>query len=324
MDASSPSPVVHAMTRTAAKSRHAYSSGPISALFVLIWSSGYIAGKIGLAHAGPFSLLVARFSFAALAFALLATAARTPLPSLRACLHSAIAGLLLLALQFGAVYVGVAWGAEVGVAALVIGAMPLLTAALSPWFGERVTARQWFGLVLGLSGVVLVLADRLGFGTGGIGAYVLLLLGLVGISVGTLYQKRFASAIDMRVGLTVQHAVAALVLLPFAVHEGLRFDNSIALLASLSWLVAINSVGGFAVLFMLLRGGAANRVAQLFFLVPPVTALMGFVVLGEQFTAMKLVGFAVAAAGVWIGTRPAPRRSRFGRRRHLPCVRNLR
>jgi drug/metabolite transporter (DMT)-like permease len=241
---------------------------------------------------------------------LLMAFARPAWPGWRAGLHSAVVGLLSLALQFGAVYVGVAWGAEVGVAALVIGAMPLLTAALSPWFGERVTARQWLGLFLGLGGVLLVLADRLGVGNAGIGAYVLLLLGLVGISVGTLYQKRFASAIDMRVGLTVQHAVATLALLPFALHEGLKFDGSFALVASLSWLVAVNSVGGFAVLFMLLRQGAANRVAQLFFLIPPVTAVLGFALLGEHFTMMKLAGFVIAATGVWIGTRTGMSRNR--------------
>jgi drug/metabolite transporter (DMT)-like permease len=148
-----------------------------------------------------------------------------------------------------------------------------------------------------------VLADRLAIGNAAIGAYVLLVLGLVGISVGTLYQKRFASAIDMRLGLTVQHAVAALVLLPFALHEGLQFDHSLALVASLSWLVAVNSVGGFAVLFTLLRHGAANRVAQLFFLIPPVTAILGFALLGEHFTIMKFAGFVLAAIGVWLGTR---------------------
>ncbi|HZP66542.1 MAG TPA: DMT family transporter [Rudaea sp.] len=292
-----PAPTIAAASRTA-------SSLVPSLMFVLVWSSGYVAGKTALAHAGAFSLLAARFAGAALAFGVAAALARPRWLGLRALAPSAVVGLLSLALQFGAIYVGVQWGAEVGVAALVIGAMPLVTAALAPWFGERVGARQWLGLALGLAGVLLVLADRLGFGHASAGAYVLLLLGLVGISLGTLYQKRHASAIDMRLGLAVQHAVAALAMLPFAIGEGFRFDGSSALVASLAWLVAINSIGGFALLFVLLRRGAANRVAQLFFLIPPVTAVLGFALLGEDFTALKLAGFLLAAIGVYLGTRP--------------------
>ena len=223
---------------------------------------------------------------------------------MRASLHSAVVGVLSLGLQFGGIYLGVQWGAEIGVAALVVGAMPLVTAALAPWFGETVTARQGFGLALGLSGVLLVLADRLHVGGGSPAAYLLLGLGLLGISLGTLYQKRHASAVDARVGLAVQHAAATVVLLPLAIHEGWRLDGSLALAASLGWLIAVNSVGGFGLLFVLLRHGAANRVAQLFFLIPPVTAVISYALLGERFTVLKLIGFAIAAAGVYLGTRP--------------------
>lgn len=281
------------------------STSALGAGFVVLWSSGYVAGKIALAHAGAFNLLLARFALATIAFALLAAMARVGLPNRRAVLHSAVVGVLSLALQFGAVYLGVQWGAEVGVAALVIGAMPLVTTLLAPWFGERIGARQWLGLALGLGGVLMVLADRLHFGGASSGAYLLLVLSLLGISFGTLYQKRHASAVDARVGLTIQHATATLVMLPFALHEGLHFDVSPALCASLGWLVVVNSLGGFGLLFALLRRGAANRVAQLFFLIPPVTAVMSWLFVGEQFTALKLAGFLVAASGVYLGTRPA-------------------
>jgi drug/metabolite transporter (DMT)-like permease len=281
------------------------STSLLGAAFVVLWSSGYIAGKVALDHSGSFSLLVARFALATLAFALLALIGRVAMPAWRDALHSAVVGALSLALQFGAVYLGVQWGAEIGVAALVIGSMPLMAALFAPLFGERVTPRQWLGLAFGLGGVLLVLADRLHFGGAPLGAYLLLLLSLLGISLGTSYQKRFASRIDARAGLTIQHAVATLILLPFALHEGWRFDFSPALNASLAWLVLVNSVGGFGLLFALLRRGAASRVAQLFFLIPPVTAVMGFVFVGEQFTALKLLGFAIAAGGVYLGTRPA-------------------
>lgn len=276
-----------------------------SAAFVVLWSTGYIAGKFGLAHAAAFNLLAARFAGATLVFAVLAIIARAGWPGWRAAAHSAVVGVLSLAVSFGGVYLGVQWGAEIGVAALLIGAMPLLTAAIAPWFGEHIGARQWFGLVLGLAGVLLVLADRLHFGGAPASAYLLLIVGLAGMSLGTLYQKRHASAIDARVGLTVQHAAAGLAVLPFALHEGLQFDGSPALAASIAWLIIVNSVGGIGLLFVLLRRGAANRVAQLFFLIPPVTAVMSYVVLGEQFTGLKLIGFAIAATGVYLGTRPA-------------------
>jgi len=286
------------------RERQANSAALASTAFVLLWSTGYIAGKFALAHAAAFNLLTVRFAGATLAFALLAIIARAAWPSWRAAAHSAVVGVLSLALSFGGVYLGVEWGAEIGVAALVVGAMPLLTAAIAPWFGECVSVRQWFGLAVGLAGVLLVLADRLHIGAAPPSAYLMLVVGLVGISLGTLYQKRHASAIDPRAGLAIQHAAAALAVLPFALHEGLRFDGSAALAASTAWLIVVNSVGGFGLLFLLLRRGAANRVAQLFFLIPPVTAVMSHVVLGEQFTLFKLLGFIVAAAGVYIGTRP--------------------
>lgn len=290
---------------TPASSQAALSTAKLGTLFVLTWSSGYIAGKLALAHAGAFTMLTARFAGAAAIFAILALVARSKWPSWRVTLHSAVVGVLSLALQFGGAYVGVQQGAEVGVAALVIGAMPLVTAALAPFFGERVTARQWIGLALGLGGVLLVLADRLSLGGAPMSAYLLLVMGLVSISVGTLYQKRFASKVDMRVGLTIQHVTATLVLLPFAFGEGFRVDSTATSVLSIGWLIAINSIGGFALLFELLRRGAANRVAQLFFLIPPVTAVWGYFFFGENFTVMKLAGFVVAAAGVYLGTRPA-------------------
>jgi len=310
MDGSHSKPLPAAVSMTRRAPSGISSTSALGAAFVMLWSTGYIAGKIALTHAGAFNLLVVRFAGATLAFALLAALARVGLPHWRAVMHSAVVGLMSLALQFGAVYLGVQWGAEVGVAALVIGAMPLVTAALAPWFGERITARQWIGLALGLAGVLLVLADRLHFGGASVGAYLLLVAGLLGISLGTLYQKRYASNIDARVGLTVQHAAATLVLIPFALHEGLRLDFSPALAASVGWLIIVNSVGGFGVLFVLLRRGAANRVAQLFFLIPPVTAVISYALLGEQFSLLKLAGFAVAAGGVYLGTRPAVAGSR--------------
>lgn len=275
----------------------------LPAAFVVVWSSGYLVSKVAIAHAGPFTVLVLRFGIAALAFAALAAVARPAWPPLRTLAHSAVVGLFTLALQFGGLYTGLALGASAGVAALVIGAMPIGVSLLATLGGERLTRRQWLGFAFGFAGVLLVVADRIDPNALTPAALVALAVGLVGICVGTVYQKRYASTVDLRIGLGVQHLVAALVLLPFAAHEGFRHDGSAAFVLSLGWLVLGNSLGGFGLLFLLIRRGATTSVAALFYLVPPVTAAMSYVALGEALTAFKLAGFAFAAAGVFLATR---------------------
>lgn len=275
----------------------------IPAVFIVVWSSGYLASKVALAHAAPFTVLVLRFAIAALVFAALATVARATWPPARALAHSAVTGLLTLALQFGALYTGMALGASAGIAALVIGAMPIGVSLIATLTGESLTRRQWLGLALGFGGVLLVVADRIDPNALTPAAFIALLVALVGISAGTVYQKRYATSIDLRIGLGVQHAVAALVLLPFAAYEGFHHDGSTAFALSLGWLVVGNSLGGFGLLFLLIRRGAATSVAALFYLVPATTAAMSWLLLGEALTALKFAGFALAAGGVFLATR---------------------
>ena len=279
-------------------------TGVLSAAFVLLWCTGYPAGKIALLHAAPFTLLLARFGSAGVLYAMLALLGRAAWPRGREAMHSAVVGALSLALQFGGVYLAVALGVNVGFAALVIGTMPIVTALLGRFIGESVQPRQWLGFGLGFVGVALVVADRLGAGGegAGIGAYLALVLGLLGISIGTLYQKRYGSALDLRSGLAIQHLAACALLLPLAWHEGFRTDASPAFFGSVGWLIAVNSLAGFALFFVLLRRGAASKVAALFFLMPPVTAMLDFIVLDEPLTSLKVLGFAVAAFGVYLGT----------------------
>lgn len=294
-----------------AASRFAIPTGVLSAAFVLLWCTGYPAGKIALLHAAPFTLLLVRFGSAGLLYAVLALLGGAVWPDRRAAMHSAVVGALSLALQFGGVYLAVALGINVGFAALVIGTMPIVTALLGRFIGESVRPLQWFGFGLGFAGVALVVSDRLGMGadSASAGAYVALICGLLGISVGTLYQKRFGSALDLRSGLTIQHLAACVLLLPLAWHEGFRIDGTPALFASICWLIVVNSLAGFALFFILLRRGAASKVATLFFLMPPVTALLDFAVLDEPLTMLKMLGFAVAAFGVYLGTRTAIRKN---------------
>jgi drug/metabolite transporter (DMT)-like permease len=276
--------------------------------FVLLWCTGYPAGKIAVQHGAPFTVLLLRFVFATAIFGALAAIANAPRPQWRALGHSAVVGLLSLALSFAGVYEGLRLGVSTGVTALFIGAMPLATGALGLAFGERLSLRQWIGFVLGFAGVALVLEGRLdGGGHANAYGYLASFVGLIGLSLGTLYQKRHSSQIDLRIGLAVQHAAAALAVLPLAGFvEHFHMDGSPIFIGVVAWIVLVNAVGGFALLFALLRRGAATEVAALFYLVPPVTALMGFFVLGERLSLPMLPGFVLVALGVWLGTHRAP------------------
>lgn len=270
--------------------------------FVVVWCTGYIAGKLMLGHAAPFTALVWRFGLAGLVFSALALAVGTRCGR-RDVLHSMVTGVLMLSMQFGGVYLAMGWGASAGVTALVIGVMPLLVAFLVMLAGsERLGLAQWCGLLLGFAGVLLVMADRVD-GATPLRAWIALVVGLAGISMGTLYQKRYSSRIDLRLGLAIQNGVATLALLPLALAEGFRYEAGRAFYEPLAWTVLVNSVGGFALLFLLIRRDAATGVAALFFLMPPVTAVFGHFLLGEHLTPLKLGGFLLAAMGVWLATR---------------------
>jgi drug/metabolite transporter (DMT)-like permease len=276
----------------------------LGSAFVLLWCTGYPAARIALDHFAPFTLLTARFGGAGLVYAACALLGRAAWPGGRAAVHSAVVGSLTLALQFGALYLAVVLGVNVGIIALVIGTMPIVTAVLGLLLGERVQPLQWFGFAFGFTGVALAVSEGLGTAQGvGPGAIIAVLCGLLAISVGTVYQKRFASDVDMRSGLALQHLVAAALVLPFAAYEGFHFDRSGAAMASLAWVIGINSMAAFGLLFVLLRRGAVNQVAALFFLMPPVTALIDYVVLGDKLTLLKVAGIAAAAFGVYLATR---------------------
>jgi drug/metabolite transporter (DMT)-like permease/RimJ/RimL family protein N-acetyltransferase len=281
-------------------------AGLLSAAFVLFWSSGYPAARIALDHSGPFTLLMLRFAGAGLIFAALAGLSRVAWPRGRAALHSALVGSLQLGLAFGALYWAASQGVNVGLIALVIGTMPIVTALLGrALFAEAVRPLQWIGFALGFAGVAVAVGESVTPGRGaGPAAHLAVLAGLLAISFGTLYQKHHASNVDPRSGLALQHLTATALLLPFAVHEGFRVDASAAFLGSLAWVIGINSLTGFALFFVLLRRGAVNQVAALFFLMPPATAVIDYLVLADALTAYQLAGLALAALGVYLATRP--------------------
>jgi drug/metabolite transporter (DMT)-like permease len=279
----------------------------LGALFVVLWSSAWIAGKIGLPYAGPFTLLLIRFGAAAAVLLLVALASGAPWPDKLADYgHLAVAGALIQGLALGCAYLGLQLGVSAGMSALVNGLAPLLTAlGAVPFLGERVAPRQWLGLFAGLVGVALVVIDRVSLGDANWQGYAATFAALAALVCGTLYQKKYCSRMDLRTGTLIQLAVAAAaVFLPALRLEGLEVEWNRTLILASSWLSLANSIGAFSLLYLLLRNGEASRVSALFYLVPPITAVMGFAAFHETLNAVALTGFAITVGGVYFGTRP--------------------
>jgi drug/metabolite transporter (DMT)-like permease len=269
-------------------------------LFVFLWSTGFIGAKYGLPYAGPFTYLAIRFWLVTALLATVAWLGGARWPRGRDELaHLAIAGLLVHGVYLSGAFTSMFHGVEAGVSALIVGVQPPLTAALAgPFLGERVTARGWLGLGLGFVGVVLVVVNKLELGLGTPLGMALSGMALVGITLGTLYQKRFCSGMDIRSGGVVQFAAAGIpvTILAFAV-EGHRVAWTPTFLFALSWMVLVMSLGAITLLYLLIRRGEAYRVSTLFFLVPATTAVLGYFAFGERLTPLALVGMVLVAGG---------------------------
>ena len=277
----------------------AFAAASLPVLFILLWSSGYVAGKIALPHTGPLTLLTLRFGLAAVVLIAVALATGAPWPHrARAWGHLAVVGLLMQVLHFSGIYFALQWGLSAGVAGLLIGLMPLATAFGAHWWlGERLGSRQALGLLGGLAGVALVVADKPLAGAWP--ACAAAGVGLLGLVAGTLYQKRFCAHMDLRSGAGVQMAVSALaVALMAGPTEGFRVDWQPGFIGAWLWVALVNSIGAFSLMFLMIRRGQAGQVARLFFLIPGVSALMGFVLLGEHLAPLAMAGFALSACAV--------------------------
>ena len=276
-------------------------------LFVLLWSTGFIGAKLGLPYAEPFTFLGVRMAIATALLLLFSWLTRAPWPSSwQETAHQAMAGLLVHATYLGGVFTAIGLGLPAGVTALIVGIQPLLTAALAGWvLGERVSARQWLGLVLGLAGVGLVVSDKMGVGTATRAGLFSSLLALVGITVGTLYQKRFCAGMDLRSGGVIQYAATGLVLLGLAlIFESMQIQWTGEFMFALGWLVLVLSVGAVGLLYTLIRHGAAARIASLFYLTPPFTAVFAYFLFGETLSPLAVLGMAVTVIGVVLVNAP--------------------
>ncbi len=279
-------------------------------LFVLLWSTGFIGAKFGLPYAEPLTFLSTRYVLVIGLMLALVLATRAPWPkSPREFMHIGVTGLLLHALYLGGVFVAIHRGLPAGVTALVVGMQPLLTALGAGWLlGERVSARQWAGLALGFAGVALVVGDKARLDGAGPGelwhALLPALVALLAITVGTLYQKRFCPRFDLRTGSVVQFLpTLALTALVASQTETLHIAWHGEFVFALLWLVLVLSLGAISLLNLLIRNGSAVNVASLFYLTPPTTALIAWLMFGETLSAAAVAGMLIAVCGVWLARR---------------------
>jgi drug/metabolite transporter (DMT)-like permease len=278
----------------------------IPAVFVLLWSTGFIGARLGLPYAGPLTFLSLRYALAAGLLVIIALSVRAPWPGRPTeIVHYAIAGLLVHGVYLGGVFLGISLGVEAGISALIVSLQPLLVAAFAGLLlGERVSVRQWAGLALGFIGVSLILFHKLGRGFSDALGGLACVVALLGITTGTLYQKRFGAGMDLRTGTAIQFAAAGLATAPLAlIFEQARVVWSGEFVFSLVWLVLVLSLGAVSLLYVLIRRGAAASVSSLFFLVPPCTALIAWPLFGERLGPAALLGMALTLGGVILAAR---------------------
>ena len=271
-------------------------------LFVLLWSTGFIGARLGLPHAEPLSFLFIRYLAVIALMTLVALVSGARWPSRPSdWWHIGVAGLLVHGVYLGGVFIAIARGLPPGVASLVVGVQPLLTAVGAGWLlGETVLRRQWLGLMLGFLGVGLVVFGKVGAGFG-MDALLPAVVALLGITAGTLYQKRHCAAFDWRTGAVAQFLPTAVVTGALALMtEHFRFDWTGELVLALVWLVLVLSVGAISLLNWLIRHSNAVNMASLFYLVPPSTALLAWLLFGDVFSGLALLGMAIAVTGVYL------------------------
>jgi drug/metabolite transporter (DMT)-like permease len=276
------------------------------AIFVLLWSTGFVATKYVVHNADPLTYLAIRMALVVVLMAVIAAIARPKWPDRIGIAHSVVAGILVHGFYLGGTAIAIAHSIPAGLSALIPGLQPILTSTLANrWLGERVMPLQWAGLLLGLAGVLLLLHDRPRSGEAGWG-WLASGVSLVSITLGTLYQRRYCGKIDWRagnlvqyIGVTIFFAVGALLFENRVVHWTTEF------VLALGWLAVVLSIGSIGLLYWLIRRSAATSVASLFYLVPAVTAIMAYILFGEWLNPIEIVGMIACAAAVFLVNRRA-------------------
>jgi len=283
-------------------------------VFVLIWSTGFVAARLAMPHSPPFSFMTVRFALSALCFFAWIALAGAAWPLGRAQWgHLAVTGLLMQAGYLGGVWSAVKAGMGAGTVALLVGLQPVLTALWltatasrateGAGIAAKVSMREWLGLLLGFSGLALVVWPKLGTGEVTPANLALAIVALLSITVGTLYQKRYVAPCDVRSASAVQMLAALVVSAPLAWLEPEAMDWHLNLAAAMAWSVGVLTLGGSSLLYLLIERGEATAVTSLLYLVPPCTALMAWLLFGEAFTPLMMLGMALTVVGVAIVVR---------------------
>ncbi len=285
---------------------------PLPVVFLFLWSTGFIGSKLGAPYAEPFIFLGIRFFVAALIMGFLAFIFKAKWPSNPTqILHAIVVGVLVHGCYLGGVFWAIDNGISAGLSALIVSLQPLITGiAVGPLFGERVGIKRWIGLSLGFIGVIMVIGQSLdlsivesGINLTETAGIIACLIALCGITIGTLYQRHFTSNGDIRTYQSIQLIATAIIMMVLSLSfETGAIEWHPRFITALGWLIFM-SVGTFSLLYVLIRRGAASQVAGLFFMVPPITALMAFFLFDEILTGLAMIGMAVTVAGVAIATR---------------------
>ncbi len=278
----------------------------IPPLFVVLWSTGFIGAKLGLPHAEPLTFLALRFAIVAGVMACWAILIAVKWPSWTQIRDAAIIGLLVQGFYLGGTFVAISWGTEAGVSAMIAGMQPITTALIARRaLGEKLNTVQMTGMVLGASGVGLVVVRKVSSGVGDWYGVIACILGLLAISVGTVMQKTRATDTPMLTGNLVQFAAAAVACgLLALIFETRTISLHNDFVIALGWLVVVLSIGAITLYYMMIRWGAASKVASLLFLVPPSTAIIAYFMFGERLGLVEIAGMVIASIGVLLVNRP--------------------
>ena len=280
----------------------------IPLLFVLLWSTGFIGAKFALPYAEPFTLLAIRMYITLILFLGLIYHFHARWPGWQEAAHSMLVGALVHAAYLGGVFSAINAGMSAGLSSLLVGLQPILTALIAwGWMGNRISRKQFLGLSLGILGVATVLlSGQAGHGSWQFSGVSLLfaLIALLGITLGTLYQKRHCGKVDLLTGTFYQFLASALIMTLLSLQfETGEVDWQPPFIAALLWLVLVLSLGAILLLMLMIREGESTKVASYFYLTPPVTALIAWLLFGEQVTSWGMAGIGLTAYGVYLVIR---------------------
>jgi len=276
----------------------------IAPIFVFLWSTGFIIARYSMPYAEPMTIIFIRFGSVVLCMLPVVLIWKAPWPNRSQIIHIAIAGALLQAGYVGGVWAAVKEGMSAGLTALIVGLQPILTAWFAAWIAEKVTPKQWLGLILGLLGVGLVVWAKLSLTGMSHLSLVFIVVALLSITMGTLYQKKYCAQFDLRTGSVIQFAASAIICLPLMfLFETREIIWAPELILSLIWAVLALSIGAISLLFVMIRNGEATRVTSLMYLTPPTTAIMAWILFNEPITWTIILGIAITMSAVILVNR---------------------